>query len=201
MAGIIDDTFNKNQYEKYLDHYLDANTDQHVGGGNTQERIEFVKKYLSMGSLIFEIGSGGGTDALSLQDAGYKVTASDFSEKFVGVLKSKNLDAVLFDAKKDVLPDDIDAVYANAVFVHFMPIELGEFLEKVKGSLKHQKIIYFSVIVGEGVERKASKSGFERDFQYYTEGLVRKILCEEGYEILEIRIVDKWIQVIGKVKE
>jgi len=201
MVKKIDDAFNKQQYEKYLDYYLDSNTDQHVGGGTTQARLELLKKYLPLGSHIFEIGSGGGTDASLLQEAGYKVTASDFSEKFVEVLQRKNLSAIHFDAKKDTLPDSIDAIYANAVFVHFFPEELQKFVHNAKDKLIGNKLIYFSIIEGDGSERKVSKSGFDRDFQYFTKEALEKILSEEGYTILEVRKIDKWIQVIAEVRK
>lgn len=195
---MIDDSFNKKQYEKYLHYYLDSNADQHVGGGTAQSRVEFLKKHLPIKSHIFEIGSGGGTDALALQNAGYTVTASDFSEKFVEVLLSKHLSAVLFDAKRGILPNTADAIYANAVFVHFLPNELKKFLNRVKNKLQKSKIIYLSVIKGEGNERKISKSGFNRDFQYYSEDLLKKILSESGFKILEIQFIDKWIQIVAQ---
>ena len=194
---MIDDSFNKKQYENYLQDYLDSNTDEHVGGGTAQTRVSLLKKYLPLKSTIFEIGSGGGEDALALQQTGYKVICSDFSEKFVEVLQSKNLSAILFDAIQDDLPENIDAMYANAVFVHFLPEELKVFLHRAKNKLQNNKIIYFSVIKGEGNERKTSKSGFERDFQYYTQELLTKILSQEQIEILELRFIDKWIQIVA----
>jgi SAM-dependent methyltransferase len=197
MIKSIDDSFNKQQYKKYLQHYLDSNIDEHVGGGNSQTRVSMLKKYLPVGSHVFEIGSGGGTDALALQDAGFQVTVSDYSEDFLNVLQSKNLHAVLFDAKKDMLPNGIGAIYANAVFVHFLPNELRKFLHNAKEKLTESKIIYFNVIEGRGNERKTSESGFDRDFQYYAQEELEKILSEEGYEILEVKHIDKWIQVIA----
>jgi 2-polyprenyl-3-methyl-5-hydroxy-6-metoxy-1,4-benzoquinol methylase len=198
MIRKIDDSFNKEQYGKYLQHYLDANIDEHVGGGTTQSRIALLKKYLPAHSHIFEVGSAGGIDALALQKAGYTVTPSDFSEKFVEILREKHLSAILFDAKHDEIPNNIDAIYSNAVFVHFIPEELKNFLHKAKQKLQNSKIIYLSVIKGEGSERKASKSGFARDFQYYTEDLLKKILSDEQFIILETQLVDKWIQIVAQ---
>lgn len=200
MRPTIDDTFNKKQYEDHLQYYLDSNKDEHVGGGTSQTRVALLKKYLPVHSHIFEIGSGGGTDALTLQEAGYTVTASDFSEKFVTILRNKYVSAILYDAKHDAFPENSDAIYANAVFVHFTPDELSSFLQRAREKLVHKKILYFSVIKGQGSERRSSKSGFERDFQYYTEDMLKEILAENNYHILVQQLVDeKWIQIVAHV--
>jgi len=182
MVNKIDNSFNKNQYNTHAEHYLEANQDQHVGGGNTSARIALLQKYLPVGRRIFEIGSGGGTDAQALQQAGYQVAASDFSDTFLEVLKKKGLTAIRFDAKKDKLPEDVDAIYANAVFVHFTVEELKIFLQKIKKKLKNEKILFMSVMYGAGTERKTRI--FDRDFQYYTEEQLNQLLQEEGFTIL-----------------
>jgi len=204
VIATIDDDFNKKQYEQHIQDYIDLNEDGHVGGGTAQSRASTIKQFLVPNSHIFEIGSGVGGDALALQVAGYKVTASDFSEKFVQVLRSNGLDAVLFNAKTDKIDNAVDAIYANAVFVHFTYDELKSFLQRASSSLAGAKIIYFSVIKGDGVERRGPSStglGMLRDFQYYTEDDLRKILMDCGYKILDLSLRDgKWIQVVSQLQ-
>ena len=90
---MIDDSFNKKQYAKYFQHYLDSNIDEHVGGGTTQSRIALLNKYLPANSHIFEIGSGGGIDAIALQKAGY-ATDPEYADKIKRLLNSDSIRAV-----------------------------------------------------------------------------------------------------------
>ncbi len=197
---IIDDSFNRQQYAKHMNEYVSAKQEKDIGGGSMSDRIALLSKYLPVGSNIFEIGSGAGEDASALQNAGYVVTASDFVPEFVKKCEEKGLNATLFNAKKDELPDNFEAIYANAVFVHFPPSETTDFLVRAKRHLTGEKIVFLSVLIGEGSRRGASGTiTFERDFQYYDEKSLKNILDNSGYSILISRVVDeKWIQIIAK---
>lgn len=197
---MIDNAFNKNQYSQNVAQYLESNVEGKIGGGSPQSRVALLKKFLPVGRRIMEIGSGGGEDALELQKSGYKVTASDFVDEFVSVLKQKGLNAILFNAKKDSFPE-IDALYINAVFVHFIPDEVVDCLKRAKISLQNEKVIFVSVLKGDGFERSARGRGFERDFYYYTLPTLKALLYQEGFEVAYINDEDsKWLQVIAVVK-
>lgn len=192
--------FNKKQYENNFQQYLENNASSTIGGNTPQKRVELIKLYLPLGRTIFEIGSGGGDDALELQKVGYQVIASDFVERFIDVLKQKGLRALQFDAKKDKIPEIVDAIYANAVFVHFSPEEVIEFFKKAKSKLKNAKIVFLSVLKGEGYERSARGRGFERDFYYYTVDSLKDLLKKEGYLVLYSNEIDnKWLHIICEV--
>lgn len=189
--------FNQTQYSKNFQQYLDSNLDGGIGGGNIDTRVTLLKKYLPTGKTVFEIGSAGGSEALALKEAGYKVIASDYVQEFVYLLKNKGLNAVSYDAKKDTLPVSIDCIYANAVFVHFTPDEFSSFLVKSKSKLQNEKIIFLSVIKGIGHERSGRNRGIERDFYYYTTELLQQIAINTGCKILYLNDDDpKWIQAI-----
>lgn len=193
--------FNYHQYDDNYEQYLASNADGHIGGNDPRTRVSYVSKYATKGVRVFEIGSGGGKDAEALVHVGYNVTASDYLEKFVDAAKNKGLKAILFDAKKDILPEAYDMVYANAVFVHFSPLELRDFLTRIKPQLVGPQVVFMTVIQGEGHERSARSRGFERDFYYYNVDSLEKILEESGYVILDCDVVDdKWLQVIAGVR-
>lgn len=192
--------FNHKQYQENYQQYLESNQDGRIGGATPAERVAFLSDYLTSGSSVFEIGSGGGDDAIELQKAGYIVIASDYIDEFVELLKGKGLQATNFDARLDSLPGHFDAVYANAVFVHFTSDEFKGFLRTVKDNLKRQKMLFFTVIKGEGHERSARSRGFERDFYYYSYESIEKLLLECGYSIIAVNDKDsKWLQVITTV--
>lgn len=195
----IDDENNREQYSNNAGEYLEESSDGHIGGGKPESRAGLFGNYLPSGSRIFEIGGGGGLDAEALEKYGYEVKTSDFIEEFVEEMISKDLDAVMFDAKQDNLPSGYDAVYANAVFVHFTPYEISRFLEGAKVELVGPKLIFISVINGNKQERRAGKNvSFERDFQDYSEEMLGDILLEAGFTIKHIELVDqRWWQVVA----
>ncbi len=194
--------FNQKQYSENWQQYLDSNTDGSIGGGTISERVQLFRKFVPKGRKVLEIGSGGGDEALVLQGAGYDVIATDYVEKFVELLKQKGLQSLLFDAKKDLLPANIDAIYANAVFVHFSPKELALFLERTKRSLVNEQVLFMSVIKGEGHERAARARGFERDFYYYSLDNLKQIAQQQGFNFLYSNEDDpKWIQAVISSKK
>lgn len=192
--------FNQIQYQNNFQTYVEHNKSFEVGGGSPEDRANLILKYLPKGRTIFEIGSGVGADALALKDAGYEVIASDFVQKFIDELKSRQLNAIYFDAKKDDIPEGVDCVYANAVFVHLSPEEVFSFLTRARNKLQNERLIFISIIKGKGYERSARAKGFERDFYYYQLDSMNKLLTEVGYKVIFSNDSDpKWLQIIGKV--
>ncbi len=164
-----------------------------------KNELSYLNKYLPAGRRVFEIGAGEGLDSLQLQKVGYKVLASDYVDEFVQILKNKGLDAMQFDAKNDELPTPADCIYSNAVFVHFYPEEISDFLKRAKRKLINEKIIFLSALKGEGYERSARSRGFKRDFYYYSSQSLRKILTAHRFTILDINDNDsKWVQIIAR---
>lgn len=199
MNSSKSNTFNQKQYQENAQAYLNSNVTAAIGGGNPELRVAFLATVLPSGRRVLEIGSGGGNDALALQKAGYDVLASDFVQSFVDTLKTQGLNALYLDAKNDPIPSGFDAVYANAVFVHFSPEEVRLFLKKAKISLQNEKILFISVLKGEGSERSARGRGFERDFHYYTLTSLTLLMNEEGFDLIAAKDDnDKWLQAIVK---
>ncbi|MDR0861125.1 MAG: hypothetical protein LBO09_09510 [Candidatus Peribacteria bacterium] len=69
----ISNTFNHTQYTTFADQYLQSNQDGSIGGMTPDSRVKELERYLPKGRKIFEIGSGGGLDAIALKNAGYEV--------------------------------------------------------------------------------------------------------------------------------
>lgn len=192
--------FNHGQYSKNFDQYIKSNIEGKIGGDSSVGRCELLMKYLPLGRTIFEIGSGGGEDALTLQSAGYNVIATDYVKQFVDLLEKKGLLTQQFDAKQDTINTPIDCIYANAVFVHFSPEEISYFLQNNKELLTNEKLLFMSVIKGIGHERSARSRGFERDFFYYTTDDIKTLLIKNDFRIVHLNDTDpKWIQVISKL--
>ncbi|HLL60750.1 MAG TPA: class I SAM-dependent methyltransferase [Candidatus Nitrosocosmicus sp.] len=193
--------FNQKQYQENVSIYLENNNDGYVGGNYPSDRVKFLSTILPTERHILEIGSGPGHDALALQEFGYHVTASDYVDAFVKILKNKKLKTIKFNAKEDHLNENYDAIYANAVLVHFSANEINDFLIRVKNHLRNEKVVFISFKKGKGSERTGSVSGIERDFNYHTLDEIKELANSSGYEIVKINEVDeKWMQILLQIQ-
>ena len=190
--------FNKEQYNLNASTYIDGNSAGTVGGKTIQERIDFLKEYSPSGSQILELGSGDGSEAQALIDAGYKVTASDFSDSFLNILKVKSIPVEYFDILKDTPSVVYSCIYANAVFVHIAPTDLKNFLDRCKKQLNKGTILFATFLKGTGSERSLRGMGFERDFHYYEEAEIAELISDIGLEVKELKTVEnKWIWLVA----
>ena len=200
--GISND-FNQSQYTQFADQYLASNRDEEIGGWNAKLRASIIKNFLPKGRLIFEIGAGWGEDAVALRNAWYEIIPTDFVWPFVEKLNTKGFSAFSFDAKKDKFPlEKVDAIYANAVFVHFTTEEVKKFLLEVQQHLDNEKLVFISVLLGTWTARTGRNRGFDRDFQYYDQNTLHNILNSTGYEIIwSNEVGEKWLQIVAKIKD
>jgi cyclopropane fatty-acyl-phospholipid synthase-like methyltransferase len=191
--------FNKEQYDSHASMYIKSNRSGTIGGGNIQQRIGFLKDYLPLGSSIIEIGSGDGSEAQGLIDAGYKVTASDFSDAFTKILQEKNIPTKHFDVLSDTPTAQYSCIYTNAVFVHITHEDLKSFFERCKSQVDKGTILFATFLKGVGSERSARGRGFERDFYYYEETEIRELISDIGLEVIYLEVVEnKWIWLIAQ---
>lgn len=76
---------------------------------------------LGAGARVLEIGSGGGRDALLMEQLGLSVRRTDITPAFVTLLRGERHDADLLDPLVDDLSSregEYDAVWANASLLH-----------------------------------------------------------------------------------
>uniref|UniRef100_A0A6H1ZP75 Putative methyltransferase n=1 Tax=viral metagenome TaxID=1070528 RepID=A0A6H1ZP75_9ZZZZ len=67
---------------------------------------------------VIDIGAGVGEISIPLQEKGHKVTAFDINQNYVDYLKSKNINASLFDVTKaDSIPD-ADTIIFGEILEH-----------------------------------------------------------------------------------
>lgn len=151
---------------------------------------------------IFEIGSGGGRDALYLQSLGYTVQCSDAIPGFVEALQKVGLNAVLFNALTDEYPAGLfDLVFADAVLLHFTVKEFRYVIRKVYGTLNKDGRFAFTMKVGEGNEWSNAKLNAPRFFQYWRSGSLKTILDEAGFQVDELdESSPGWLHVVTSKK-
>lgn len=144
--------------------------------------IEGLKKT----SIILELGSGPGRDALYLESFGYSVQRSDASDGFVNRLREGGYKTKKINAITDALGGPYDLIFANCVFLHFTKNEFEKVLNKITKSLSPRGILAFSVKRGEGSEMISNKVNAPRFFQYWSMEELRKVLNKHGYNVNKI---------------
>jgi SAM-dependent methyltransferase len=154
---------------------------------------------IPMGGTILEIGSGPGRDVNYFEQAGYTVIATDASGGFVDYLcNEKGIPAKVLNPIVDILPDNMDGVFANAVVHHFEPNDLVLVFQKVYNSLNSKGVFGFSTKNGKGEEISEEKVG-TRYFKYWISEEIEAMLRAIGFSSIEITTTpdEKWLHVIA----
>ncbi|SEC99552.1 Methyltransferase domain-containing protein [Nocardioides exalbidus] len=108
---------------------------------------------LGGGARVLEIGSGGGRDALLLEELGLAVRRTDITPGFVALLREQGHEADLLDP----LVDDVsspegpyDAVWANASLLHVARADLPTVLARLAAVTRPGGLLQMSVKEGDG---------------------------------------------------
>ena len=147
--------------------------------------------YVPAGGFIRDWGCGSGRDTLAFIEAGYRVDASDASEKLCELASAKTGIPVMcerFDELKAV--NQYDGIWACASLLHVEPNRIPEMICIAREALKPAGVIYLSFKYG---EFEGVRNG--RTFTDMTEKRFEQILRHvEGMSLLE-----QWIT--GDVRE
>lgn len=151
-------------------------------GHDGRELIAVLRKYLTPGATVLELGMGPGTD-LNLLDEHFRVTGSDKSDVFVERYRREHpdadvmqLDAVTLDTGRQ-----FDGIYSNKVLQHLTRPQLKQSMQRQAEVLTSAGILVHSFWYGNTVEEF---SGMR--FVYHTEDSILDAIGDH-YEILEMR--------------
>ena len=188
-------------YNSHIREYLDGTV--HEVSGAVKEWLDCTLEGVSTDVQIVELGSAFGRDAAYLKSKGYHVRCTDATVGFVELLQKEGYDVDLLNAITDELPQGVDIVLANAVLLHFTRDEATAVIEKVYGALSGGGKFAFTLKQGEGEEWSNDKLGAPRFFTYWTDGQIRKILEDAGYDDIVVwgdRSTghSTWLQIIAK---
>jgi len=147
--------------------------------------VSFIKKE----DFILELGSAFGQDANYLESLGYKVERTDAAKSFITILKNQGHEATLLNLLTDELGKDYGLIFANSVLHHFTPQELEAILNKINKSLKPSGILSFCVKQGTGEKLSKEVLGAPRYFCYWMPTDLKKILTENGFELLNLTVL------------
>lgn len=163
--------------EKHVEEYIKM-----ADGYDGAELIELLKKHLSKGSSVLEIGSGPGVD-LKILSENYNVTGSDNSQGFVNYIKKTlpNARAIILNAVSIETSETFDSIFSNKVLQHLTVDELRQSFKRQASVVNPGGIIMHSFWRGEGTE---NFDGLH--FQYYQPDEL-KTIAEKYFEVIDIQ--------------
>jgi SAM-dependent methyltransferase len=158
---------------------------------------------------VLEIGSGGGRDALALEQRGVRVRRTDVSQGFVDLLRERGFAADLLDPLSDDLADPqhpdapYDGVWACACLIHVARTDFGTVLGRLAGATRADGRLHASVREGDG-EDISTHGSSEVPRRYvetcWREPALRSAVTGAGWIVDEIRRCtgrpdDRWLTV------
>lgn len=196
-------TYNKIAKDWHQDHSID---DWWIEG------VRQFSDLLPKGDSILDAGCGGGAKSKYFVGRGFQVTGIDFSESLISIAREEVPEAefhILDIRDVKTLNRQFDAVFLQAVLLHFTKNESASILSSLLRVLKPQGLIHVSVKEikpGQSEEEMKKENdygySYERFFSYFTEQEVITLLEEQGLKIVSSEITPagktNWIQVIAK---
>lgn len=201
----LKDTYDKIAENWHKDHQKDA------------WWIEGVEKFISLlqpGSLILDIGCGGGVKDRYLIDKGLKVLGIDFSEKMVEIARREVVggEFLTMDLKNvHKIKQEFFGIFMQAVLLHIPKRELRGILRRILKKIKNGGYLYIAVKEKKpgGPEEEIKLEydygySYKRFFSYFTPEEIEKHLSDLKMKIV-FKIVkssggSRWIQIIAQKK-
>lgn len=158
---------------------------------------------LQAGACILDAGCGSGRDSKVFLENGFEVTAMDASGKMCMEAEKLLGQNVLQGTFENMdFKNEFDGIWACASLLHVARTEINLVMKKLKKALKPDGVLYVSFKYGTG-ERIVQG----RIFNDYNEKMLRKLLCDNGFEACEIFITgdvredylgEKWTNALAK---
>ena len=171
-------TYN-DEYQIYLDKTVDEVK------GSIKTFIDTFLGYIKKDSQILEIGSGAGRDASYIEKLGYEILRTDAAKNFVENMKKQGHEAQVLDIVNETLNKKFDAIFADAVFLHFDDAEFGKAINHVVDMLNPSGI--FALSLHKGTFRgMSSHKHSSRYFHEWTEQELVPLLSQYGFAVLKV---------------
>jgi 2-polyprenyl-3-methyl-5-hydroxy-6-metoxy-1,4-benzoquinol methylase len=157
---------------------------------------ELFYKHLA-GKKVLEIGCGPGTDSHYLQQMGLNVTATDFSGKFVQIVKERypTLTVRQMDMTSPDLPEiSFDGIYGFACFIHIPRKLADQTLSALRRLLVPGGILFLGMIKSTKVNEYIIPNWCGMDnnpvlFTCYDEAEIESRLKKVGFEHVEFHTI------------
>ncbi|CAN5375805.1 hypothetical protein BH09ACT12_BH09ACT12_30670 [soil metagenome] len=174
-------------YDARATAYRDATTDAHE---RVSAALGDFAACVGSGARVLEIGSGGGRDALALEQHGVLVRRSDITPGFVDLLRAAGHRADVLDPLVDDLADPesadrpYDGVWANACLLHVARADLPVVLARLAAVTRAGGVLRVSLKEGDGDGWATHGSiGSPRMFTYWRLDELTAVLDAAGWQV------------------
>ena len=169
-------------YDDKASDWASKHSDAHFWG----KEMDKFRQLLPKGKIL-EIGSGGGRDAKELIELGYEYTGIDASEGLLTVAKKLNpkgkfLLKSLYEL--DFFDNEFDGFWSSATLLHIPKERIKEVLQNIHKVIRKDGIGFISLKQGIGEKMEPDN----RLFAYYEKEEFKKILLQNGFEVLDISL-------------
>ncbi|MBD3914677.1 class I SAM-dependent methyltransferase [Nocardioides hwasunensis] len=167
--------------------------------------MEDLAARLGPGARVLEIGSGGGRDALLLEQLGLAVRRTDVTPGFVALLRERGHEADVLDPLVDDLTSaegPYDGVWANASLLHVARTDLPVVLARLAVATRPGGLLRASLKEGDG--DGWSTHGAVRNprhFTYWRAGPLHAVVEGAGWDDVVVRTgipgrrQESWLEV------
>jgi SAM-dependent methyltransferase len=142
--------------------------------------IDLLAEAVNPGARVLELGSGTGRDAIELERRGFVVRRTDATQAFLEMMRADGHDAERLNAITDDFGGPYDAVFADAVFLHFDRAQLADILRK---AARAAPVLAFSTREGKGEEWSNRHLDLPRYFVLWQEEPLRELLTATGWKV------------------
>ncbi len=153
--------------------------------------LEDLASRLGHGAHVLEIGSGGGRDALLMEELGLRVRRTDITPGFVRLLREHGHACDLLDPLVDDLgvPDGpYDAVWANASLLHVARGDLPTVLGRLAGVTRRGGLLRASLKEGDGEGWSTHGTvRHARHFTYWRADPIEEVVRGAGWTDVVVR--------------
>ena len=153
--------------------------------------LEQLAARLGPGARVVEIGSGGGRDALLMEQLGLAVRRTDVTPAFVALLREQGhacdrLDPLVDDLTSPEGP--YDAVWANASLLHVARADLPTVLGRLAEVTRPGGLLQVSLKEGDGEGWSTHGTiSSPRHFTYWRAAEVEAVVRASGWGDVEVR--------------